>query len=112
MILKDELLVKQKWPFYRDVPSLQTIYSNYNKYRRFGSVEDRKCRGRKRTTRTQENEIKIKEIISEDPHVSITTISKNVKIALRSVQLMLHKNGFRSYKKMRVQKMWNVHFNE
>ena len=112
LVLQDASLVKEKWPFDRVAPSLQTIYSNYNKYRRFGSVEDRKGRGRKKTTRTPENEIKVKKFVTESPHTSLRTISKETKIPRRSVQLMLHGNGFRSFKMIPVQKIWKVHYNE
>ena len=95
----------EAWPFFSSPPNRATIYRNFQKFRFFSSVEDRPGRGRKRTTRTNENVEQVLNLLSTDIFASLNYISRMTNISRTGVGNILNENEMNSYKVGHVQKL-------
>ena len=100
----------EAWPFLSKPPNRATIYRNLYKFRMFHTVVDRPGRGRKKTTRTEENVERILNIISTDIFGSLSYISCLTKVSRRSVGRVFKEKEMTSYKVGHVQQLKKERF--
>ena len=110
LVLSNTKVVLEYWPFETAKPSPQTILSNYRKFLKYGHLDDLKGRGRKTTVLTSENEEKIENMLNENDEISLNKLVRSSTLKKRCVQRIIHRLGFSSYKKLKVQKLYNRHF--
>jgi len=100
----------EAWPFLSTPLNRATISRNFYKFELFESVQDRAGRGRKRTSRSEENVEEILNIISTDMFASISYISRLTKISKTSVSRVLNENEMTSYKVGQVQELMKLDY--